>query len=459
MVKFDSFILDVPAQRLTRDGVVVNLTPKAFDVLRVLVDAGGRVVSKDELLQTVWKDSFVEEGNLKVTVSVLRKALGDGERFIETVPRRGYRFAAAEDERSGAVRPAMGPARAAALVATVAIGLAFTQIVASRSHDCVECKYTSNVKAFHAYMEGQAYVHRRTREDLLKAARMYERAIQEDSGYALAYAGLADVYGNLGVRGYISPLEGRRKSAEAARRAIELDDRLAEAHTALGTALVAFAPYETAAGERELKRAIELNPSYALSHLYMALSLMHRSEFDAALREILTAHELDPLSTVIAKQVSLPYQMKRDVPRAVLALQAAEGAAAFSTSSEVGVYLLSGRYEEALEQLERAAGERRNDPLLIFSAGLVRAAMGDRSGALAAIRELQSLPGDPVWQAHGIAKVHAKLGDVDAALSWLERGLDTGAMGAFYPAEAVWDAIRDDARFDAVVRRAGITGN
>jgi serine/threonine protein kinase len=120
---------------------------------------------------------------------------------------------------------------------------------------------TDNLKAFEFYTRGRAYIHRRTREDLETAARFYEQAINEDPNYALAYAGLAEAYGNLGVRGYIPPAEGRRKLEEAARRAVALDPNLAEAHVAVGYSLMGYAPYDFPAAERELRRATELSPS------------------------------------------------------------------------------------------------------------------------------------------------------------------------------------------------------
>src|SRR4030095_3171273 len=94
---------------------------------------------------------------------------------------------------------------------------------------------TENLKAFQYYVQGRGYISRRTREDLLTAIRYCEKAIEEDPNYALAYAVLSDAYGTLGAYGYIAPIEGRRKAEEAARKALALDENLAEAHAALGS--------------------------------------------------------------------------------------------------------------------------------------------------------------------------------------------------------------------------------
>jgi TolB-like protein len=130
---------------------------------------------------------------------------------------------------------------------------------------------TEDLKAFQYYMQGRSVIHRRTREDMLTAVRYYEKAIEEDRNYALAYAGLAEAYGNLGVYGYIAPIEGRRKEEETAREALKLDENLAEAHVVLGHAYTTFAPSNFLLGDRELLHAIELSPSLALAHFLFGI--------------------------------------------------------------------------------------------------------------------------------------------------------------------------------------------
>src|SRR6266568_3148364 len=155
---------------------------------------------------------------------------------------------------------------------------------------------TENLKAFQYYTQGRLYTNRRTREDLLAAIRFCEKAIEEDPNYALAYVGLSDAYLNLGFRGYIAPIEGRRKGEENARKAFALDENLAEAHVLLANAYVTFNPANFSLGDRELRRAIELSPSLALAHLYLAFSFVRQGRLDESLVEFLKARELDPLS-------------------------------------------------------------------------------------------------------------------------------------------------------------------
>ncbi len=316
---------------------------------------------------------------------------------------------------------------------------------------------TENLKAFQYYMQGLSFAQRRTREDLLTAISYYDRAIEEDRNYALAYAGFADAYANLGAYGYIAPIDGTRKTEKAAREAVALDENLAEAHAALALANIAFAPSNFQLGDRELRRAIELSPSLALAHSYLGFSLVRQGRLDESLEEMLKARELDPLSPIIARQAAMPYHLKRDYPRALeLLRQANELGPSFTTTWEIGVYIQNKLFNETLAELEKAKRERKGDPILIYDTGMIYAAQRKRAEALQIIKDLEGISGAGLSHAHLIAKIYATLNEKEMALSWLERGLATGAIGVFYKDDPVWDAIRSDPRFIDLVRRTGI---
>jgi adenylate cyclase len=311
---------------------------------------------------------------------------------------------------------------------------------------------TENLKAFQYYMQGRAAAQRRTNADLLASVTYYERALQEDGKYALAYAGLSDAYANLGYYGSISPIEGRRKAEEAARKALELDDKLAEAYAALGQVYIAFAPSNFSVGDRELQHAIELSPNLAVARYNFGLSLIRQGRLDEASAQLLKARELDPLSSVIARAVVIPYYFKRDYARAFeLLRQANELGPALSATWEIGLWIRSGSLNEAFAEIEKAKGIRKNDPLFIYSTGMAYAASGKPPEALQSIKELEAIAGASLSTAHWIAKIYATLNDKEMAFSWLDRGLATGALGVFYKDEPVWDPIRDDPRFAALV--------
>jgi TolB-like protein len=313
---------------------------------------------------------------------------------------------------------------------------------------------TENLKAFQYYMQGRAAAQRRTNADLLASVSYYEKALQEDGKYALAYAGLSDAYANLGYYGSIAPVEGRRKAEEAARKALELDDKLAEAHTALGQIYIAFAPSDFSTGDRELKHAIELNPNLAVAHYNLGLSFIRQGRLDEASAELAKARGLDPISSIIARAVVIPHYFKRDYPRAFeLLRQANELGPPLSATWEIGLYIKNGSLDEAFAEIEKAKAARKDDPLIVYSTGMAYAAAGKKSEALQKIKELETLAKGTLSTAHWIAKIYATLNDKEQAFSWLDRGLATGALGVFYKDEPIWDPIRDDPRFEELVAK------
>ncbi len=120
------------------------------------------------------------------------------------------------------------------------------------------------------------------------------------------------------------------------------------------------------------------------------------------------------------------------------------------------MYIQTKLFNETLAQLEKAKGERKNDPILIYDAGMIYASQGKRPEALQVIKELEEISGANLDQGLWIAKIYATLIDKELAFSWLERGLATGAIGSFYKDDPVWDSIRSDPRFADLLRRMGI---
>ena len=316
---------------------------------------------------------------------------------------------------------------------------------------------TENLKAFQYYIQGRAYTQRRTHEDLFAAVRSCEKAIAEDQNYALAYAGLADAYLGLAVRGYVAPAEGRQKASEAAQKAVALDENLAEAHVAIGEVNSLLSPSDFSLGDREFRRGIELSPSSALAHYFFGVSLVRQGRLDESMEEMFKARELDPLSSIIARGVGLPYYLKRDGARALETLrQANKLGPALSATWEIGIYIQNRAFDEALAELEKAKRDRKDDSLLIYDTGMVYAAQGKRQEALQMSKELEQISATSLDQSIWIAKIHTMLNEKDMAFSWLDRGLATGAIGGFYKDEPVWDPIRSDPRFTDLLRRMGI---
>src|SRR5205823_1869286 len=159
-------------------------------------------------------------------------------------------------------------------------------------------RYTNNTEAYQLYLKGRYYWNKRTNDGLRKGIEYFQQAIAIDPNYALAYSGLADSYGNLGFGGAMPPQEVRDKGKEAALKALELDDALAEAHTSLGQIKEMF-DWDFSGAEREYRRALELNPDYPTGHQRYGVFLGQQGRFDAAIAELKRAQQLDPLSLII----------------------------------------------------------------------------------------------------------------------------------------------------------------
>jgi serine/threonine-protein kinase len=315
-------------------------------------------------------------------------------------------------------------------------------------------RYTDNITAYQAYLQGQKYTQRRTREDVLQAIDYYQKAIQEDSNYALAYAGLTEAYIQLTTRYYIAPGEGHQKAREAAIKALSLDANLAEAHMAAGLTGIFFTPYDFSTGDRELRRAIELSPSLAEAHHYLSLSLLEQGRRDEALQEILSGRDLDPLAPTINRNLATYYYLSRDYPRALETLRKSfELGPPFVFVLEAEIYLHGAPAKDLAAELERIKPSRPDDALLIFFSGMADAADGKRREALAVARELEKSSGPDLRLAPWIARIYLMLNERELALSWLERGFEAGAIAVFFKDAPLWDPIRGDPRFAQLMRR------
>ncbi len=186
------------------------------------------------------------------------------------------------------------------------------------SHEGLIKKYTDNVDAYNAYLKGRYYWNKRTVENLQKSIGHYNEAINIDPNYALAYAGLADTYTILGIYGARPPLEVMPKAMQAAQKALQIDDNLAEARVSLGC-LHAVHNWNWQSAELEFKKGIELNPDYPIAHHWYAINyLVPMGRFDDAVVEILKALHLDPVSMVINTTVGITYYFARQYKTATV---------------------------------------------------------------------------------------------------------------------------------------------
>lgn len=284
--------------------------------------------------------------------------------------------------------------------------------------------YTENAEAYRLYLLGRYYWNKRTPENLMKAIACFEQAIGKDPNYALAYAGLADSYSLLGSAvGGLSPREHFSKAKAAALKALEIDGTLAEAYAALVLVRLRH-DWDWAAAGKEIQRAIELNPNYAIIHERHAAYLRVMGRQDESIAAIKRAQELDPLSLNINTVVGGHFYFARRYDQAVaqckktLEMDPNFAQAHFFLGL---AYEQRSRYAEAISALKKAIVLSPNDPRYVSALGHVYAVSGQKSEALKILDELQLLSRRRYISPHELAITYAGLGEKEKAFAWLDK--------------------------------------
>ncbi|MCI0491144.1 MAG: winged helix-turn-helix domain-containing protein [Blastocatellia bacterium] len=638
LYEFGSFTVDPVKRLLLKDGSPVALSPKAFDALLILIENSGRVVERNELIEKLWPDTFVEEINLNVQISLLRKSLGEQpneHRYIVTVPRKGYSFVAEinriengtgdrsehEDFTSAATiedqnrqevssQEETNPDGKAAfawpsgersnrlpialsLLALIIIGItsyawltgarqpsdlqpsggsiailpfkhltsneddylgvgiadalitklsnidriivrptsavlkysdaaadpmaagrelevdlllegkiqragdrirvtvqmlrmrdgaalwadsfdeSYTNIfgvedsISRRVAEAVKTNlnveekkslvkhYTENTQAYQAYIRGRYHWNKRTGEELIKAIGFFEEAIERDPGYGLAYAGLADSYNLMSIYGGRLPKDVYPKAKEAAMKAIELDDTLAEAHTSLAYAKMRH-DWDWAGAEADFKRALDLAPGYATAHHWYGEYLMLRGRADEAKAAFERALELNPLSVIINSDLAWVLYYGRDYDAAInQSRKALELDRDFIPArlALANAYAEKGMYEEALAEF----GYNDIMKSYWFHIGYILAKSGKRNQALRILNKNEMIYKGHPQLPHPLAVIHAGLGDKDRVIELLEEGYRNHLEVLLYmKVDPRFDSLRSDERFQDLLSRIGL---
>jgi DNA-binding SARP family transcriptional activator/TolB-like protein len=321
--------------------------------------------------------------------------------------------------------------------------------------------YTADPEAYTSYLKGRFYWNKRTSEGLRKAIDHFQQAIEKDPSYALAYSGLADCYNLLSLYGVMAPKKAMPQAKAAARKALKIDDSLAEAHTSLAYAYLYF-DWNWPDAESEFQRAIELNPNYATAHHWYHEYLIAMGRFEEQMAEILHAEELDPVSLIINTDVGwgLYYARRNDQAieqlRRTLELDANFGIAHLMLGL---AYAQKHCLGEALASVQRSIELSAAEPftLALGALGYIYAISGRRSAALSAIEQMKQLAGARYASDYCQALVLAGLGDRTGAINRLESALEQRYDRLIYlNVEPIFDGLRDDPRFQSVIRRIGL---
>lgn len=285
--------------------------------------------------------------------------------------------------------------------------------------------FTENTEAYQEYLKGRFHWNRLNEVGVRRSLEYYQNAISQDPNYALAYAGLADSYALLAFFGIERPADIVPKAKQAALQALALDDHLAEAHCALAGILKIY-EWNWKGAEHAYEQALRLDPKNWQAHRGYAALLAARGRTSAAMREIQSAHELDPLSLSLSMEIAWNLYIARRYDDAIR--QAARTLEMepqfFPAQHALGLaYEETGRYEEARAALERAVAGSGN-PTATAALARVSALMGDTETARRLLAELLALHDRSYVLPYLPALVYAGLAEYDKALTWLERALD-----------------------------------
>lgn len=320
---------------------------------------------------------------------------------------------------------------------------------------------TENLAAHNLYLQGRYHLNQRTEEGLQKAVDFFEKATVEDAHYALAHSGLSDAYALLTHYGVLAPTDVWAKAASSAATAVMLDSHAAEAHTSLAH-MKATQDWDWAGSEREFQRAISLDPRYPTGHHWYAMScLVPMGRLDEARDQMIVAQSLDPVSSIIARDVAVVDLYRRDFDAALDQCDhAIELNPHFSPA-----YLTLGIVQELLEDFDEAVAALKRAVHLSpdtprMHAGLARALArdGKREEAQRILRKLEELARKRYISPFEFASVHLALGDVEAGLKRLTKAVAHRCFEILaLNVDPRFEALRKDLRFVKLVRQVGLT--
>ncbi len=315
---------------------------------------------------------------------------------------------------------------------------------------------TQDSGAYDLYLRGRYYWNQLTPPGIQRAIEYFQEAVSRDPGYALAYAGLADCYMMLPITCDAPALDILPPAIGAANRAVQLDHRLAEAHSAVGS-IKLWMEWDWKGAELAFERAIELNSNYVTAHRYYGHLLSNLGRHAASADQMRRAREVDPLSPIMhALSGRLMYQARQYDA----ALEHLKNALAINPELWVvhtflgGVYERLQKFDQAKAEYQRAFELSGSNTETIAFRGHIMAQLGQRAAAEETIRILTELSKQRYVPPYNIAIVHAGLGEIDAALGWLEKAYETRDVRlTFLAVEPKWDTLRNQPRFQSLLQR------
>jgi len=316
---------------------------------------------------------------------------------------------------------------------------------------------TSDLTAYELYLKGRSLWGKRSGDNIPKAIAFYEQAIAHDPNYALAYSGLAEAYAILPFYTATAPQDARPKAKTAALKALQLDEKLAEAHTALGLLLCA-SDFDLAGSISEFQRAIALNPNYATAHHWYGNGpLLALGRFVEAIAEGKRAIELDPLSPIINADLGQDLYCARRYDQAIAQLRKTLeiDPTFYYAHYNLGIALqLNSDVSAAIAEYTKA--QQLSDDLFVrVLLAAAKAQSGDKDAAVRMLAELEELSQHRYVRSYWRTLLYLSLGNRDQAIRWLEQAVadHDGLNITVIKVDPFLDALRGDPRFEALVQK------
>jgi TolB-like protein/tRNA A-37 threonylcarbamoyl transferase component Bud32/Flp pilus assembly protein TadD len=402
------------------------------------VEKDVRLIGKELDVATILEGSIQKEkDNIRINVQLVN--VEDGSHLLaESYDRKLQSLFTIQDEISKAIVNALR-----------------IELVAGQEYMLVK-RYTQNPDAYNLYLEGRLNWNKRTEASLKKSIDLYQEAIIKDPKFALAYAGIADTYNILADLTLLRPTEAFPKAKEAAEKALEIDEALAEGY--ISRAFVKFMyDWDWMGAEIDFSWAIGLNPSYATAYQWYGNLLIDLGRFDEALAKLEKAKELDPRSLSINTDLADLFYSSRRYDEAI---KQAKNALALdpnyhSAHRILGLaYLEKRSFKKALQEFEKADKLSGGKGLYLMHIAYAQAAAGHREEAQRSLEELIKRSEQSYVPATDLTLISAALGDKDRAFEYLDKAYEEKADTLVSTkVDPRFDPLRDDPRFEAILEK------
>jgi len=429
--KFRNCQLNTLERSVLKDGKRLDLTPKTFDVLQLLVENAGEVVTKDRILGTVWDGSFVEESNLAVHISRLRRALNESaaEHYIETVVGTGYRF-----------------------ISTVEAG---ENIVLDTGFTTKSSTYSESHRL---YLKGKFFQEKETRVALEKAVEYFQKSISLDPINIQAYAEIVHCYRLLYTRDHISYSEVQSKISPYITSAATLGQDDDNVQTALGRVSITL-EWNFSSAEKHFRRAIEINPDNRDAHRSLSMLLVYSKRFPEALGLAKKMLSISPISVINLIDVGRLFYLMGMYDTAVNHLNEA---LELDPSNHAALSLLGVSHIE-MESFNKALAFLEQSYLaqktfgINSRIGMIFALLGRKDDARKIIKQIEEQTIDGAKHSIKLARIYAALGEKDKALDLLERSFDEHESDLLaLRVDPAWKTIRNHDLLKVLTKRIGI---